>query len=258
VLGYLHNQKQPIIFRDVKPANIMRTSKGRLYLIDFGIARHFTPGQTKDTGPLGSPGYAAPEQYGKAQTTVQTDIYGLGATLQTLLTGVDPLDALTGATSSIPTRHIPKKFQRLLNQMLEPDASKRPQSMDEVKRHLQQIKWGIARYILTTIRRILPFFWGLLIGSMPYSLIISLLFLAILSSHHHDTADSASLLFLPLIALLCTWPFVFISQLTAGIRFLFSPHKRLMGLGILAMQVFLIIGMTLGWIPSPFPYFLPL
>ncbi len=147
VLDYLHIQKQPIIFRDVKPANIMRTPKGHLYLIDFGIARHFIPGQKKDTGPLGSPGYAAPEQYGKAQTTVQTDIYGLGATLQTLLTGTDPLETAVGGTSSIPTRRIPKKLQQLLNQMLEPVARKRPKSMDEVKRRLQQIKGGIARYI---------------------------------------------------------------------------------------------------------------
>src|SRR5438876_3457874 len=74
VLAYLHSRQPPIIFRDVKPANIMRTSTGHLYLIDFGIARHFKPGQKKDTTALGSPGYAAPEQYGKAQTTIQTDI----------------------------------------------------------------------------------------------------------------------------------------------------------------------------------------
>ncbi len=79
VLGYLHTRQPPIIFRDVKPGNIMRTPMGRLYLIDFGIARHFTPGQARDTMPLGSPGYAAPEQYGQAQTTAQSDIYSLGA-----------------------------------------------------------------------------------------------------------------------------------------------------------------------------------
>jgi eukaryotic-like serine/threonine-protein kinase len=76
----------PIIFRDVKPGNIMRATsligkpplaipnpfnrRAHLYLIDFGIARHFTAGKARDTGPLGFPGYAAPEQYGKAQTTV--------------------------------------------------------------------------------------------------------------------------------------------------------------------------------------------
>ena len=90
MLAFLHSLKPPVIFRDVKPANIMRTRFGRLYLIDFGIARRFTLDKTRDTGPLGSPGYAAPEQYGRAQSTEQTDIYGLGATLQTLLTGREP------------------------------------------------------------------------------------------------------------------------------------------------------------------------
>src|SRR5205807_1367773 len=82
----LHSQHPPIIFRDLKPANIMRTPTGQLYLIDFGIARYFKPGQPKDTVALGSLGYAAPEQYGKAQTTPRADIYSLGAVLHQFLT----------------------------------------------------------------------------------------------------------------------------------------------------------------------------
>ncbi len=138
VLGYLHAQKPPIIFRDVKPGNIMQTEKGRIYLIDFGIARHYAPGQVRDTTLLGSPGYAAPEQYGKAQTTAQTDIYGLGATLQTLLTGKEPLDMLINGASQ--DRSIPKKLQLLLTKMLEQNAGDRPQSMGEVKQSLQWLK----------------------------------------------------------------------------------------------------------------------
>src|SRR6266700_3284006 len=89
VLNYLHTREPAIIFRDLKPANVMRTPSGHLYLIDFGIARHFKPGQTADTIALGSPGYAAREQYSKAQTqtTPRSDIYSLGATLHQLLTG---------------------------------------------------------------------------------------------------------------------------------------------------------------------------
>src|SRR5579859_3336456 len=158
VLGYLHSQRPPIIFRDLKPANIMRTPKGRLYLIDFGIARRFTPGQARDTGPLGSPGYAAPEQYGKAQTTVQTDVYGLGATLQTLLTGKDPLElSLVGALAG---HKIPKKLQRLLDRMLERDSGKRPKTMHEVHKRLEFIKLGIKGLAA-------HFSLGLLIGSLP-------------------------------------------------------------------------------------------
>jgi len=139
VLHYLHTHQPPIIFRDVKPANIMRTPTGHLYLIDFGIARHFTPGQARDTSALGSPGYAAPEQYGRAQTTVQSDIYSLGAILRYLLTGKDPLEPTFGYASPY-AEEVPAELELLLVQMLDPDASKRPASMDAVKRTLQRIK----------------------------------------------------------------------------------------------------------------------
>ena len=93
VLDYLHTRQPPIIFRDLKPANVMLTADGHIFLIDFGIARHFKPGQAKDTSALGSSGYAAPEQYGKMQTTPRADLYALGATLHQMLTGNDPSDA---------------------------------------------------------------------------------------------------------------------------------------------------------------------
>ena len=157
VLSYLHAQHPPIIYRDVKPANILFTREGHLSLIDFGIARHYRPGQAKDTGPLGSPGYAAPEQYGRAQTTVQSDIYSLGATLQTLLTGKEPLEMLVGGES--PDHIKPMELRALLTQMLERDASKRPQSVDEVKQSLQGLKEHSAGY---KVKRMLAFIWGFL------------------------------------------------------------------------------------------------
>ena len=141
VLDYLHSRQPPIIFRDVKPGNIMRTSSGHLYLIDFGIARHFRPGQARDTMPLGSPGYAPPEQYGKAQTTVQSDIYSLGATLQTLLTGKDPLEPPFGSASPYAEdQEVPVELQLLLVQMLAREVDKRPASIASVKQRLLQIK----------------------------------------------------------------------------------------------------------------------
>lgn len=90
VLGFLHSQQPPIIFRDLKPANIMITQQGQVKLIDFGIARHFQPDKEGDTRALGTPGYAAPEQYGRDQSDARTDIYGLGVTLYHLLSGRDP------------------------------------------------------------------------------------------------------------------------------------------------------------------------
>jgi serine/threonine protein kinase len=90
VLGFLHTRPSPIIYRDLKPTNIMLTREGHLYLIDFGIARFFKPGQAQDTAVFGTPGYTAPEQYGQAQTTPSADIYSLGAMLHRLLTGQNP------------------------------------------------------------------------------------------------------------------------------------------------------------------------
>jgi serine/threonine protein kinase len=90
VLTYLHSRRPPIIFRDLKPANIMVTASGRIKLIDFGIARVFVPGRTRDTQVLGTPGFAPPEQYGKAQTDPRADVYALGCTLYQLLSGYDP------------------------------------------------------------------------------------------------------------------------------------------------------------------------
>jgi serine/threonine protein kinase len=119
---YLHTRRPPIIFRDIKPANIIITRAGDICLIDFGIARLYRPGR-KDTGPLGTPGYAAPEQYGRgAQTTPQTDIYGLGATLQTLLTGKEPLEVLQDGIPPKRARALPKDLQTYLARMLERDA----------------------------------------------------------------------------------------------------------------------------------------
>lgn len=90
VLDYLHRQNPPVIFRDLKPGNVMVQPDGTLKLIDFGIARLFKPGQTQDTLLLGTPGYAAPEQYGRGQTDVRSDVYALAVVVHQLLTGYDP------------------------------------------------------------------------------------------------------------------------------------------------------------------------
>ncbi|PLS78492.1 MAG: hypothetical protein CYG59_18475 [Chloroflexi bacterium] len=89
VLGYLHRQQPPVVFRDLKPANVMVTPNGQLKLIDFGIARLFSPGKLADTSQFGTPGYAPPEQYG-GQTEPRSDMYSLGVVLHQMLTGHNP------------------------------------------------------------------------------------------------------------------------------------------------------------------------
>jgi serine/threonine-protein kinase len=90
VLDHLHGHHPPIIFRDLKPGNVMIDRAGNVKLIDFGIVRFFQPGKARDTVSFGTAGYAPPEQYGKGQTDARSDIYSLGATLHHLLTGHDP------------------------------------------------------------------------------------------------------------------------------------------------------------------------
>jgi serine/threonine protein kinase len=140
VLNYLHGHQPPIIFRDLKPTNIMRSADGHIYLIDFGIARHFKPGQSRDTAAYGSMGYSPPEQYGQAQTTERSDIYSLGATLYQCLSGYEPSSSpfrLPPLSSLVPG--LPERLTQLITQMLELDESKRPENVRLVQQELAQI-----------------------------------------------------------------------------------------------------------------------
>ena len=93
VLGYLHTRTPAIIYRDMKPANVMLKPDGNVTLIDFGTAREFKEKNLADTVCLGTIGYAAPEQFGgMGQTDARTDIYCLGATLYHLVTGMNPCE----------------------------------------------------------------------------------------------------------------------------------------------------------------------
>jgi protein kinase-like protein len=140
VLDYLHTHQPQVIFRDLKPSNIMFTPKGEVYLIDFGIARHFKQDQAKDTTYYYSAGYAPPEQYGQSQTGPRSDIYSLGATLHQMLSGHNPsskpfqFPALQLLDSAIPVA-----LAKLITQMLEMDDQKRPASVAEVKEELEKV-----------------------------------------------------------------------------------------------------------------------
>jgi serine/threonine protein kinase len=141
VLTYLHGQDPPIVFRDVKPANIMVQADGTVKLIDFGIARRFTAGATKDTLLYGSPGYSPPEQYGRAQTDPRADIYAMGATLHHLVTGRDP--------AATPFRFpairaldplLPQALETFISRCVEMDEEKRIQSAEEARDTLVHIR----------------------------------------------------------------------------------------------------------------------
>lgn len=141
VLEYLHSQTPPLIFRDLKPANVMLQADNKIRLIDFGIARRFQPDASKDTTLLGSVGYSPPEQFGTHQTDARSDIYALGATLHQLLTLRDPAaQPFKFPPANALNPRIPEPLSQLLDRCLAFEADNRPQSMHEVAMELVEIR----------------------------------------------------------------------------------------------------------------------
>jgi len=131
VLEYLHDQDPPIIYRDLKPSNLMLTPEGQIVFIDFGIARNFMPKESATR--VVTAGYSPPEQYfGKPET--RSDIYALGATLGHLLTGTRP-KPLTPTTVSQHKPDVLPSLDALVKQMTSHAIDERPPSARHV-RHL--------------------------------------------------------------------------------------------------------------------------
>lgn len=144
VLNYLHTRQHPIIFRDLKPSNIMRTPKGHLFLIDFGIARHFKVGQANDTSPLGTFGYSAPELSWQQSDTL-SDIYSLGVTLHELLTGINPGQKSSNFVDLYTFDYsIPSSLSKLIMSMLHRDRNKRPGSAAIIEQELHKISHQLS------------------------------------------------------------------------------------------------------------------
>ena len=112
-LMYLHAQEPPIVHRDIKPANVILPASGEAMLVDFGSAKEYVPDTTTPIVRRRAPGYAAPEQYRQGSSPA-TDIYGLGATLYALLTGVTPASAPFRVAENWTTRVDPLKPAHLL------------------------------------------------------------------------------------------------------------------------------------------------
>lgn len=135
VLNYLHSQENPIIYRDMKPSNIMLKPDGTVMLIDFGTARIFKYNRIEDTTCLGTVGYAAPEQFGgRGQTDARTDIYCLGATLYHLVTGQNPTEPpyemypITQWDATLSTG-----FESIIWQCTQPNPDDRFQNCEELE-----------------------------------------------------------------------------------------------------------------------------
>lgn len=132
-LGYLHAQKPPIIYRDMKPANVMLKPEGNIKIIDFGIAREYKEGNLADTTVLGTKGYASPEHYGGRQTDERSDIYTLGMTMHHLLTGVDPRPAdYIYAPIRQWNPELSGGLERIIDKCVSPDPKDRYQNCNEL------------------------------------------------------------------------------------------------------------------------------
>jgi len=138
VLQYLHTRQPPIVYRDLKPSNIMLTPEGVLKLIDFGVARTHKPGKTKDTVAMGSAGYAPPEQYGKGQTDARSDVYALGATLLHLLTNLPPVPLQTPHPGSISRLNpsVDARTEQVIIRAMDLNRERRFASMAEMEQAL--------------------------------------------------------------------------------------------------------------------------
>ncbi|MCA0352075.1 MAG: protein kinase [Chloroflexi bacterium] len=145
VLNYLHSQNPPIIFRDMKPPNVMLTPEGIIKLIDFGVARTYKTNKSKDTVAMGSAGYAPPEQYGKGQTDARADIYALGATLLHMLTNLPPVPLQTPKDGSLikHNQSVTPEMEQVIIRSMAMDREKRFQTMASFEQALLAVDRGV-------------------------------------------------------------------------------------------------------------------
>ncbi|MCR5795351.1 MAG: protein kinase [Solobacterium sp.] len=143
ILRYLHSRKPPIIYRDMKPANVILQTDGTLKLVDFGIAREYKAAATGDTTYIGTNGFAAPEQFGLAQTDGRTDIYSLGMTMFYLATGKSPLAPPYGYT---PARKLNPELSEELEAILEKCVKDNPEDRYQSAEELLMDLYGGETY----------------------------------------------------------------------------------------------------------------
>lgn len=130
-LAYLHAQKPPIIYRDMKPANIMLKPEGNIKIIDFGIAREYKEQSLADTTVLGTKGYAPPEQY-SGQTDARSDIFALGMTMHHLLTGIDPRSGEAYAPVRMWNPELSEGIELIIDKCVEPAPENRYQNCSDL------------------------------------------------------------------------------------------------------------------------------
>ncbi|HEY4001018.1 MAG TPA: serine/threonine-protein kinase, partial [Candidatus Xenobia bacterium] len=161
VLLYLHTHEPQVIFRDLKPSNIMLDSAGRIRLIDFGIAKTADQDLSKTSTLIkgaGTHGFAPPEQYGSGTTDPRSDIYSLGATMFVLLTRIlpPPSIAIASGEKSVPppsqmNPSVPPGLDQVVLKCMASRKADRFQSIEEVRRALE-VAWAMSSVAFMTSR----------------------------------------------------------------------------------------------------------
>lgn len=166
-LNYLHNQNPPIIYRDMKPANVMLKPEGTVKLIDFGTAREYKGMNTSDTIAFGTQGFAAPEQYGKRETDGRTDIFCLGMTMHNLLTGKNPSDE---NYEYYPVRvwrpDVHEGIERVIERCVRPDRESRFQNCSELMYALEHYEEDTEAYKNAQRKKVKMFFGTLILSGV--------------------------------------------------------------------------------------------
>ncbi|HOJ11384.1 MAG TPA: serine/threonine-protein kinase [Clostridiales bacterium] len=148
VLIYLHSfEPNPIIYRDMKPANIILTPWGEIKLVDFGIAREYKKGRSNDTVNIGTIGYAAPEQFGGGQSNITTDIYSFGVTLFQLITGKELQEFSLGI--KLPGHYadgINLQMEQIICKCTRFNPEERYQSVEQLKKDIESVRNSFLKH----------------------------------------------------------------------------------------------------------------
>ncbi|GKU24604.1 serine/threonine-protein kinase [Clostridium folliculivorans] len=185
IIDYLHSLNPPIIYRDLKPSNIIINPSGKVFLVDFGISKIYKADSDSDTICMGSSGYAAPEQHGLAQSCKQTDIYGMGMVMYFMLTGKVPFSGAEPLFDENYNGNLNEDFIRIIKKCIQPEIKDRYPSVHDLKKEIIElsiiekydktvllnnsmgkIKKVKKKFRIKKIFLIIPFFLILLFASM--------------------------------------------------------------------------------------------
>ena len=148
-LIYLQNEKRSIIYKDLKPSNILVDKNGQIKIIDFGISRRYDPKKEKDTHILGTPGYAPPEAYTETQTDFSADVYSMGATFYHLTTGQEPFRFRFNFPDPREfNKDLSEDFAKLLTDCLKKRGERIPDAR-ELKKRIMKVSGEVENEDLT-------------------------------------------------------------------------------------------------------------